>query len=59
MSPQKIIVVVAFAIAAAAAVAGFSARLPEPATVTLVFAALAAIGLAGGRKPLVVEPVDG
>lgn len=59
MSPRKIVVAVAFVTAAAAAVAGFAAALSEPATVTLVFVALAAIGLAGGRKPLVAEPVDG
>ena len=56
---SQIVVAIAFVIAAAAAVAGFAAVLSEPATVTLVFIALAAIGLAAGPKPLLAEPVDG
>lgn len=59
MSSQKLVVAFAFITAAAAVVAGFAAALPEPATVTLVFVALAAIGTTGARKPLVVEPIDG
>ena len=59
MSSRKIVVAIAFVIAGAAAVAGFAATLPEPATVTLVFIALSAIGLAGHRKPVVAEPVEG
>ncbi len=50
MPYKKLIVAVALLSVAAAAQAGFSAVLPEPATVTLIFVLMAAIGLAVARK---------
>ena len=50
MSSSKLIVAVSMLSVAASAHAGFLAILPEPATVTLVFAGMAAIGLVVFRK---------
>ena len=50
MSSSKLIVAVSMLSVAATAHAGFLAILPESATVSLVFAGLAAIGLVVFRK---------
>ncbi|MEO8935855.1 MAG: hypothetical protein ABI277_09575 [Burkholderiaceae bacterium] len=50
MPYKKLIVAAALLSVAATAQAGFAAVLPEPATVTLVFVFMAAIGLVVGRK---------
>ena len=47
---SKLIVATALSSIAATAHAGFLSVLPEPATVTLIFVALAAVGLAVFRK---------
>jgi hypothetical protein len=57
MSIPKLIVAVSLSTVAAAAHAGFVSALPEPTTVTLVFVAMAAIGLALARRKRRV-PVD-
>ena len=47
---SKLIVATALSSVAATAQAGFLSVLPEPATVTLIFVGLAAVGLAVFRK---------
>lgn len=50
MPYKKLVVAAALLSVAAAAQAGFAAILPEPATVTLIFICMAAIGLVVARK---------
>ena len=57
MSFAKIIAAVTITTIAGAAATTFVTALPEPAIVTLVFAALASIGLVLARKP--ADPVEG
>ena len=50
MLPERLIAAVALLPAAAAAHAGIVGSLPEPASVSLVFAVLAAVGLFAARQ---------
>ena len=58
MSFHHLIAAVALLSAAATAHAGLVSAIPESATVTLVFIALATVGLAAGRKRRKPADVD-